>query len=81
MGGLIGTILGFMLFMKHFSLMSFELDIAEKFFKYEDGEDINFKCFNIFTYFLYLIYKVGSYVGLCKSWREMKRRVDCKEEM
>ena len=37
-GGLIGTILGFMLFMKHFSLMAFELDIAQKFFKYKEEE-------------------------------------------
>ena len=28
-----------------------------------------------------MIYRVGSYVGLCKSWREMKRRVYCKDEM
>ena len=35
-GGLIGTILGFMLFMRKFSLMAFELDIAEKFFRYKD---------------------------------------------
>ena len=35
-GGLIGTILGFMLFMRKFTLMAFQLDIAEKFFKYRD---------------------------------------------
>ena len=32
-GGLIGTILGFMLFMSNFSMMSFELDLAGHFFK------------------------------------------------
>lgn len=36
-GGLIGTILGFMFFMSNFSLMSFELDIARKFFLYKKG--------------------------------------------
>ena len=33
-GGLIGTILGFMLFMEKFSLMSFELDVAQGFFRH-----------------------------------------------
>ena len=36
-GGLIGTILGLMLFMTNFSLMAFELDLAQHFFKNDDN--------------------------------------------
>jgi hypothetical protein len=80
-GGLIGTILGFMLFMNNFTLMSFELDIAQHFFKYKDDEDSDFSKFNIFTYFGYLFYKAGSFCGLCKRWKEMEKKVKCKEEV
>ena len=78
MGGLIGTILGFMIFMGNFSLMAFELDVAQRYFKYSDGEKTDFSSFNIFSYFLYLFYKVGSFCNLCKDWKAMKKQVDCK---
>jgi hypothetical protein len=61
--------------------MAFELDLAQRFFKYRDEELSDFSDFNIFTYFSYLTYKVGSYCGLCKGWREMRKRAECKEEM
>ena len=80
-GGLIGTILGFMLFMNNFSLMSFELDIAQRFFQYKKDENNDFSSFNIFSYFGYLVFKAGSFCGLCKNWSETKKKVTCKEEM
>lgn len=33
-GGLVGTILGLMLFMGNFTSIAFELDLSQKFFKY-----------------------------------------------
>ena len=60
--------------------MAFELDIAQKFFKYRD-EEVDFGNFNIFTFVLFWIYKVLTWVGCCKDWKEMKRRQDCKEEI
>ena len=80
-GGLIGTILGFMLFMNNFSLMAFELDLSQRFFKDKNGENNNFSNFNIFAYFVYLLYKAGSFCGLCKGWKETKKKVSCKDEM
>ena len=61
--------------------MAFELDIAQKFFKYKEDEEINFSYFNIFSYFMYLVYRVGDFCGICKGWKEMKKKVECKEEM
>ena len=80
-GGLIGTILGFMLFMSHFSLMAFELDLSQRLFKKKDGTRMDFSDFNVCTYFAYLAYRVGSLCGLCQDWGEMKEKVACKEEM
>ena len=57
-----------MLFMNNFSLMSFELDIAQRFFKYREDEKNNFTGFNILSYFGYLVFKAGSFCGLCKGW-------------
>ena len=64
-GGLIGTTLGFMIFMNKFVLMAFELDIASKFFKYRN-EEVDFSNFNVFTFILFWIYKIGTWVGCCK---------------
>ena len=74
-GGLIGTILGLMLFMSNFSLMSFELDIAQRYFKYSHEDKMDASCFNIFSYFSYLFYKAGAFCGLCKRWKSMKKKV------
>lgn len=41
-GGLIGTILGVMLFMGNFAFMSFELDISQRIFKYREEDHSNF---------------------------------------
>ena len=81
MGGLIGTILGIMLFMNHFTSMSFELDIAHKFFKFKDDDPNEFKNFNLVSYFGYLFYKAGSYCGFCKGWASMKKKEISKEEV
>ena len=80
-GGLIGTILGLMLFMGNFSLMSFELDVAQKFFRFGEDERADFSSFNIFSYFAYLLYKAGDFCGWCGEWKDMRRKVECKEEM
>ena len=61
--------------------MAFELDIAEGFLNYKKDEKVNFSSFNILSYFLFLMYKVGSYCGFFKEWKEMKMKDDCKEEM
>jgi hypothetical protein len=70
-GGLVGTILGFMLFMNKFSLMAFELDMAQRSFRYREDEDSDFSDFNIFTYFGFIFFKVASYFNLCKGWKKM----------
>lgn len=33
------------------------------------------------TYLGYIIFKVGSYCGLCQGWESMRKKVECKEEM
>ena len=70
-----------MLFMEKFSLMSFELDIAQEFFRDKNDEKMDFSAFNIFSYFMYLFYQVGSFFGFCKSWKKVKEEVICKDEM
>lgn len=80
-GGLIGTILGFMLFMNNFTLMSFELDLSKRLMKYKQHENIDFSGFNLFSYIGFLIYKLGRFFGSFKSWKQMKKKVKCKEEM
>ena len=67
--------------MNHFTLMSFELDIAQKFFRDRDNQPIDFSGFNVFSYFFYLVYKAGSLCGFCKEWKSMRKKVECKEEM
>ena len=79
MGGLIGSILGLMFFMNNFSLMAFELDVAQNYLKYVDDKEIDLMKFNIFSYFFYLLYRAGSAFGFCQSWIEMKKRVKIKE--
>ena len=80
-GGLIGTILGLMLFMSKFSLTSFELDIGQRLFKFRDDEEFDFTSFNLFTYFLYLLYKAASFFKCCRSWKAMAKLEECKREM
>ena len=70
-----------MLFMNNFTLMSFELDIAQKFIRDRNGESVDFSGFNVFSYLIYLVYKAGSLCGCCKEWRGMRKQVECKEEM
>ena len=77
-GGLIGTILGFMLFMGNFTLMAFELDISAKFFKRGEDDNEDLSSFNIFSYFKYLLFKFGSFFGYCKNWKEMNNKIKCK---
>ena len=67
-GGLIGTILGVMLFMGNFTLMSFELDISKRLMKYKD-ENIDFSDFNLISFILYQIYRAGKYFGFFKNWQ------------
>lgn len=80
-GGLIGTILGVMIFMGRFTMVSFELDVAQRLFVDQNKEHYNFKKFNIFTYVLFLIYKLGKTCGGFKDWHEMKVRLKCQEEV
>ena len=80
-GGLIGTILGLMLFMGNFSLMSFELDVAQRFLRDGDGRRVDFSGFSVFSYFAYLLFRAGSLCGLCRGWVEMRRKVACRQEM
>ena len=70
-----------MLFMEKFSLKSFELDIAQNFFQGRNDGKMDFSAFNIFSYFRYLFYQVGSFFGFCKSWRKVKEEITCKGEM
>jgi hypothetical protein len=80
-GGLIGTILGFMLFMNTFTEMSFELDLSQRLFKYKDNDPSNFDSFSLVTYCRFVVYSLLSFFGLCKGWSEMMKYDECKEEM
>ena len=57
-----------MFFMKNFSLMAFELDVAQNLMVYSDNEEVNLERFNLISYFFYLLYQAGSSCGSCKDW-------------
>lgn len=76
-GGLVGTILGLMLFMGNFTSMAFALDLSQMLFKYKEDEDANFKSFNLFTYIGLIPYKIGKCFKQCKNWKEMRKRENC----
>lgn len=76
-GGLVGTILGFMLFMGNFTSMAFTLDLSQSLFNYTDNDTNNFKNFNLLTYIGYIFYKLGAFFKKFKDWESMKKRHKC----
>ena len=67
-GGLVGTILGFMLFMSNFTSMAFTLDLSQSLFTYNDKDNTGFKSFSLLTYIGYLFYKFGVFFKKFKDW-------------
>jgi hypothetical protein len=80
-GGLVGTILGFMFIVANFTNMSYELDLSQKLYHYKDGQPNEFDSFSLLTYGLYLAYSIGKLCGLGKDWHLMQQYDDCREEI
>lgn len=78
-GGLVGTILGLMLFMGNFTSMAYALDLAHRLFKYKDDDSANFKDFSLLSYLSYTPYKIAKFFNFCKGWKVMKKREQCLE--
>jgi hypothetical protein len=66
-GGLMGTILGFMFIVSNYTNMAYELDLSQKLFDYKDNTPNDFNSFNLLTYGLYIIYSVGASFGFWKK--------------
>ena len=70
-GGLIGTILGFIFILNAFAEMAYGVSIASQFFRHKDGEGISSRDFHIGYLISVTLYKVCESLGCCESsWND-----------
>lgn len=80
-GGLVGTILGFMFIVSHYTQFSYELELSERLFTYTEDHPNDFSSSNIFHYVAYIFYPIFGCLQSCKEWKRMKQHYDCTKEI
>jgi hypothetical protein len=72
-GGLIGTVLGFIFIMTAYNELCYYISVASKLFLLEKGKNISSDSFNLFKYFGYMLFKTFNIFGCCDGWETMKK--------
>ena len=80
-GGLIGTIIGFIFIMEFYTEMAYEVSIAKKIMVDNNREEISSKSFNLFYYFSVVIRDLLSKCNYEPNWPSTKIYADCCEEI
>ena len=76
-GGLIGTIIGFMIIMERYNEKAYEISLAHKLFKDKDNSEIPSSSMNIGYYFLMSIKEILDFFGCDPKWKKTQTFIDC----
>ena len=79
-GGLFGTIVLLLIFLKFYSKYSYELDIGEKIFKSNNGGSFGAENFNFIVFIGYSVFNMVSKFGIILNWKTMKKFHKCRDE-
>lgn len=76
-GGLVGTILGFMFLVANFTSMAYELDLAERICRYKEDKLNDFTSFSLLYYCMYIVYSISKLCGFEKHFKTMRQADEC----
>ena len=79
-GGLVGTILGFMFLVTNFTSMAYELELAERICRYKEDKDNEFTSFSLLSYCMFILYCISKLCGQGNRFKTMKQADECSEE-
>ena len=79
-GGLFGTIILLLIFLKFYSKYSYELDVADKIFKENNGGSFGSEHFNFIVFLGYSIFNMFTKFGIILNWKTMKKYHRCRQE-
>lgn len=79
-GGLFGTIILLLIFLKLYSKYSYELEFGDKIFKETDNGGFGSENFNFVVFLGYMVFNMLATVGLMLNWKTMKKYHRCRME-